>query len=328
MNYQSLLDEFVAMCREVFGGEAPREGVSGGEVSGEGVFGGEAPGEGVFGGEVPEGEAIRGEAAGIRGVGSRSLLTGIYLHGSMAMGCFNPEKSDIDLIVVVEDGISDRQKVRFMERVVQMNERAPAKGLELSVVQRKYCKPFVYPTPFELHFSPCHLWWFQERPEDYIRNMKGVDRDLAAHFTVINRYGTTLYGEAVRDVFGEVPKRDYADSIWHDVENAVEDIEGNAVYVILNLCRAGAFLKEGLCLSKAGGGEWGLRNVSGKYRGLIQGALDAYGAVGCCGAERAGGTVGSGGESLADRELARQFAADMLDEIKDYLVQSADSALQ
>ena len=27
-------------------------------------------------------------------------LTGIYLHGSLAMGCFHPEKSDIDLIVV------------------------------------------------------------------------------------------------------------------------------------------------------------------------------------------------------------------------------------
>ena len=27
-------------------------------------------------------------------------LTGVYLHGSLAMGCFNPDKSDIDLIIV------------------------------------------------------------------------------------------------------------------------------------------------------------------------------------------------------------------------------------
>ena len=27
-------------------------------------------------------------------------LVGVYLHGSSVMGCFNPEKSDIDLIVV------------------------------------------------------------------------------------------------------------------------------------------------------------------------------------------------------------------------------------
>ena len=30
-------------------------------------------------------------------------LVGIYLHGSLAMGCFNPQKSDIDLIIVVNE---------------------------------------------------------------------------------------------------------------------------------------------------------------------------------------------------------------------------------
>ena len=34
-------------------------------------------------------------------------LVGIYLHGSAVMGCFNPEKSDIDLIVVVKNDIPD-----------------------------------------------------------------------------------------------------------------------------------------------------------------------------------------------------------------------------
>ncbi len=33
-------------------------------------------------------------------------LTGIYLHGSIAMGCFNGQKSDIDLIVVVQRELS------------------------------------------------------------------------------------------------------------------------------------------------------------------------------------------------------------------------------
>ena len=29
-----------------------------------------------------------------------SHLVGVYLHGSLAMGCFNPEASDVDLLVV------------------------------------------------------------------------------------------------------------------------------------------------------------------------------------------------------------------------------------
>lgn len=292
MYYRELLDDFVGMCREIIGNEAAGEAVTRREDAGK-------------------------EPAGKGAVGGKNPLTGIYLHGSMAMGCFNPQKSDIDLIVVVEGEISDGQKMRFMERVVRMNERAPVKGLELSVVQRRYCRPFVYPTPYELHFSPAHLQWFRERPEEYVRDMKGEDRDLAAHFTVINRYGIALYGEAVRDVFGEVPKRDYADSIWCDVRSAKEDIEGNAVYVILNLCRAAAFLREGLCLSKEGGGRWGVKNIAVKYRGLISWALASYKSDGAAGAAGAGADDGPAGAVLPDRELAGQFAEEMLSEISE-----------
>ncbi len=45
-------------------------------------------------------------------------LVGVYLHGSMAMGCFNPEKSDIDLIIVIKEDISDIAENLFDESVV------------------------------------------------------------------------------------------------------------------------------------------------------------------------------------------------------------------
>ena len=48
-------------------------------------------------------------------------LTGIYLHGSLAMGCFHPEKSDIDLIVVVSENLSDDQKGLLMQNIVLLN---------------------------------------------------------------------------------------------------------------------------------------------------------------------------------------------------------------
>lgn len=63
-------------------------------------------------------------------------LTGIYLHGSYSMGCFNSKKSDLDLLLVIEDDISDEQKMAFMKNVVKMNDEAPAKGIEMSMVNR------------------------------------------------------------------------------------------------------------------------------------------------------------------------------------------------
>lgn len=203
-------------------------------------------------------------------------LTGIYLHGSLAMGCFHPGKSDIDLIIVIEENISDEQKMKFMENVIALNRQAPAKGLEMSIVLRRYCNPFLYPTPFELHFSPIHLRWFCDKPQDYIRNMKGADKDLAAHFTILCQYGITLFGEDIKDVFAQVPRNDYVDSIWEDVKEAKEEILRQPMYIVLNLCRVLAFCSEGLYLSKREGAEWGMEHLPAEYSTIIASALWCY----------------------------------------------------
>lgn len=52
-------------------------------------------------------------------------LVGVYLHGSAVMGCFNEKKSDIDLLTVVNEKISDEIKKRYMDMVVKLNEDAP-----------------------------------------------------------------------------------------------------------------------------------------------------------------------------------------------------------
>ena len=35
-----------------------------------------------------------------------SNLVGMYVHGSIAMGCFKPDSSDIDVLVVVDQPLS------------------------------------------------------------------------------------------------------------------------------------------------------------------------------------------------------------------------------
>ena len=140
-------------------------------------------------------------------------LVGVYLHGSLVMGCFNPLKSDIDLIVVVDKSLSDPVKKEYMDMVVKYNAMGPAKGIEMSIVLRKVCNPFIYPTPYELHFSSGHLDSYTADPDGYIYKMKGLDKDLAAHFTIINKRGKCLYGAPIQTVFAEVPGEAYLDSL-------------------------------------------------------------------------------------------------------------------
>lgn len=204
-------------------------------------------------------------------------LTGIYLHGSAAMGCFNDKNSDIDLLIVVKNDISKEIKRQYMDMVVAMNCEAPSKGIELSVVKESVCKSFVYPTPFELHFSIVHLNWYLSNPDEYIEKMNGTDKDLAAHFTIVYHRGKTLYGREIKSVFSEVSSEDYMDSMWFDIQNAKEDIIENTMYIILNLCRVLAYKKERLILSKQEGAEWAIDYISNPdYKKTILSALEEY----------------------------------------------------
>lgn len=205
------------------------------------------------------------------------LLTGIYLHGSIVMGCFNYEKSDVDIIIVVKDAITDAHKRLFMEMIVSMNKKAPPKGIEISIIREDVCRPFVYPTPYELHFSSSHLSEYISDPETYIQRMTGTDKDLAAHLKILYNRGKTIYGRKIADVFEDIPDKYYRDSIIYDIADAKDDILKDTMYITLNLCRVLAYVTEGLILSKQEGGMWALGHIGEEsYALLIRQALGEY----------------------------------------------------
>ena len=227
-------------------------------------------------------------------------LAGVYLHGSAAMGCFREEVSDLDLLAVVRESPDDAAKLALMDVTAGLDALGPAKGIEMSVVRKDVCRPFVYPTPFELHYSRMHLARYRSNPEEYVRTMKGTDKDLAAHFTVIRRRGIRLYGEPAGDVFGEVPADDYLDALLYDVGDAREEITNQPCYLTLNLARVLAWVTDGAVLSKQEGGEWGLRNLPERFLPAVRQALAAYG----------GKTEGE-----YDPDVLREYAGYVLDRI-------------
>ena len=203
-------------------------------------------------------------------------LVGIYVHGSIAFGCFNWAKSDIDFIVVVKNLASLEQKKRLLDVLLELDSQAPPKGFEMSVVLEKYCANFIYPTPYELHFGSYIIPEFLENPLKVCETETELDEDLAAHFTVIKKVGFVLYGAPINNVFGDIPEAYYLDSIIKDVATAKEEIINRPVYTVLNLCRVYAFVKEKIVISKKQGGEWGLKNLNKKYRDFIVAILNNY----------------------------------------------------
>ena len=203
-------------------------------------------------------------------------LTGIYIHGSLAFGCFRWECSDIDFLVVVETEPTLKQKEALIQTLLDLNSQAPVKGFEMSVVLKEDCQQFRHPLPYCLHYSNAHLKKAETDLTAYCTCMQGLDPDLAAHITVTRATGQVLYGPAIDEVFAPVPASDYLNSIWCDIENAEEDIFENPVYVILNLCRVLAFALDGLVLSKEQGGTWGQTHLPENLKSVVRRAQKKY----------------------------------------------------
>ncbi|MEA4812015.1 MAG: hypothetical protein VB108_05560 [Anaerolineaceae bacterium] len=145
-----------------------------------------------------------------------SNILGLYVHGSIAFGCFMPDKSDLDFIALVRQPLHCSEKHHLLECILKEMPHAPAKGIEMSVVLAKYAKEFLYPTPYELHFSLEWLNLAVEHPDTLCTDGEKVDYDLAAHFKVITERGLVWYGDAIDKVFSEVPWNVYLDSIERD----------------------------------------------------------------------------------------------------------------
>ena len=227
-------------------------------------------------------------------------LVGIYVHGSIPFHCFNWDKSDIDFLVVVSQAPSLEEKEALLAILLDLDLQCPPKGLEMSVVLEDVCSSFQYPTPFELHFSNMHKERCKADLQGYCLWMNGVDKDLAAHFMVVRKVGITLCGKEITEVFGEVPKAAYIDSIKNDIENAENEVDENPVYIILTLCRVLAYIRDDLVLSKAQGAEWGMRNLPKAYHTIIASAKESY---------------SSNSDFIVDKEANHAFTKYMLQRI-------------
>jgi streptomycin 3"-adenylyltransferase len=205
-------------------------------------------------------------------------LVGLYLHGSGAMGCFNPRRSDLDLLAVTHAGMIVETKRDLIARLLELSGRPHP--VEISFLTLDQLHPWRYPTPYDLHYSEHWRAAMQAALaeggwvgwNDQVRH----DDDLAAHITVCRGRGMALQGPPPAEFFPEVPAGDYRASIMNDLGWARARSGTYPVYTALNACRVLAYALTGRVLSKAEGGEWALAVLPEAYRSLVQRALDCY----------------------------------------------------
>lgn len=230
-------------------------------------------------------------------------LAAIYLHGSLAMNCFNPSQSDIDILVICNKKLSDDSMKRsLIDDLMAFSRIYRTNPIEMSIILKEIAANFVYPTPFELHYSEFHKEKYSA--DDKYLCHDDTDTDLAAHLYTTYDRGVTIFGQPIKEIISPVPKHYYVDSIFQDIKNAKTEIINNPVYYCLNLCRVLHFLRDEAVSSKKDSGEWGLKHLESKYAEIIAACLSQYSAL------------SNHNELNFNPEILTLFADYMLNEIK------------
>jgi len=205
-------------------------------------------------------------------------LVAIYLHGSLAMGCFNPDRSDLDLLVTMQHRLPVEIQRQIIEALLEISN-APC-PIETSFLVAPELHPFQHPLPYHLHYSES---WRQKMRDELANGSwqrwnegQQYDTDLSAHLTIIHHRGVTLYGPAAADILPQVPAECYIKAIVGDYVDARDTSGQNPVYFVLNACRVHAYLNELQVLSKDEGGVYGLKTLPAEFHGLIGQALEIY----------------------------------------------------
>jgi hypothetical protein len=183
-----------------------------------------------------------------------SLVSAI-LHGSLTMDDFRPGTSDLDLLLVVERGLSP-DEAEALAGVVSAADMGPAGGVDLLVVTRRTAGASADHPGRELLVG---RWpgqddgWEVEGRDEHVP-------DVWPELSEARANGRSLVGAAPRDVIAEVP-RDLvrANGIgWLRTWLERVDDDKNAVHMVLTTCRIWRFGLTGDHASKTDAARWAL----------------------------------------------------------------------
>ncbi|MEU6077976.1 aminoglycoside adenylyltransferase domain-containing protein [Micromonospora sp. NPDC047074] len=221
----------------------------------------------------PDALAVAGHladrCADVIGAATRSVI----LHGSLATGEFRPGRSDIDLLTVIDGGLSDAQ-VAALDTLVRRADVRGASGVDLHVVTADVAGAPTRTPPMELHVGRYDGSCVGVEVESHV----AAAPDLPAELSMARAEGRALIGADPRDVVAPVPAAwvRQRGRHWLTTWLAHTDDAEDAAHMVLTACRIWHFAVEGRHSGKPTAARWALRR-DGSLTAVRQ-ALHQYAA--------------------------------------------------
>jgi len=179
-------------------------------------------------------------------------LVGLYLYGSLVMGDFDPDISDVDLMAATSGVLNDSQLRALDEMHRQiMSERPRWNGrIEIAYISLDALRTFKTKASQIAIISPGEPFHFKEAGEDWLIN-----------WYLVREKGITLYGPPPHEIIEPMTKDEYVQAVREQAFAWRDWIEGDfdrpyQGYAIITLCRALYTHVHGEQVSKQAAAQW------------------------------------------------------------------------
>jgi hypothetical protein len=177
-------------------------------------------------------------------------LVAVYLHGSAVLGGFRWESSDLDLLALSRDALSDQQFDLVLAALIAL--QYPAKGLEFTMMTAgEASQPELSAPRFQMHLTTGGSNAVRSVVDG--RRRQG-DRDLILHLAVCREHGDTIVGPPAQTALAVVPDDAIESAMRDEIGWARE--HGPLEYLVLTSARAWLFHATHRIASKIDAGEW------------------------------------------------------------------------
>lgn len=200
-------------------------------------------------------------------------LVGLYLCGSVELGDFSQQESDLDLIAVCKNRLKQSAIHRLSNTLSHDSLACPAAGIELFLIKEKLAtSPVRYPA-YEMLMRTGGTWELQVSSHQ-------IETDLLIDLAICRQKGRVIRGRPPSELIPEIPRNWLIHAMYQSLHWRQKNIlhpfyDPQGENAVLNACRAWYYQVENRFCSKTEAGQWAMQHLEhAADRELIKQALD------------------------------------------------------
>jgi Domain of unknown function (DUF4111) len=200
---------------------------------------------------------------------------GMYVSGSLALGDFAAERSDIDFVVMTESDLSDDHFSSLQALHARFNA---GDSLWATEVEAVYIPKGDMPRHDPARARHPHV----QRGPTNVLEMDQLGSDWVLQRHILREHGIVVAGPALHPLIDPVPPDDMRRAVidlmshwWGSMryDPAPFQRRGYQVYTVLTMCRILFTLEFGAVVSKPAAARWARNELGEQWPGLIERAL-------------------------------------------------------